>query len=275
MSHKVLKGFESLTSVFENDKYPIIEYKGEFYWIGEEECPFDAEDTKLESEVVPAFRRSIGVQESNPNPYITKYEEGYEYNDGVVNHPDGFLPNSNKKIYKIMTTELPPAPFLIPRYADDQLDEDVVVCIKNGCDNCEFKSECKPRLHEVDFNGKGTMQIVVMDISSQEPVIAAAVAHKEPRWLETFRNRSQRELLLDVFLNVIVEEEFGMNVSHASSYRYWEYLEKIYFDNELLSKLINMNNLFYKMRANQLNEDDRFNLNELVDFFISDFGKFK
>jgi len=267
-NHKIKKEFEDL-EIFIEGNNPIVEYKGKFYWIGEDKCPFDhIDNVKIENQIIPAFRKSIGIQPPISEPYNTHMSQHTEFKDGIILDKEfGYLPSNRNRIYKKMLNDNIDEEFIVTKYDDD--NNPTRYCIKNSCNKCEYNEICKPELEEIQYEGHN-QSIVVFDISAQEPVIAAAIVHREPRWLETFRNRSQREELIDVFLNIVIQEEFGLDINHHTAYQYWEFLEYIVLNEELLSSLIDMNNSFYRIRANEEVPE----LEEQINFMIDKYKEF-
>ena len=264
----MLENFKDLKSVIEEDKY--IYYNGEYYDVTE-----DGED-EIEYGLIPAIRRIISVQPHNSSTFLPVDErtENTIYKNGVMTDPDGYLPDSNVRLYKIVDDAMDDE-FILFRHADEISNVTGNVCVRNSCEECEHKGVCGVEIVELD-NIERHFRIVSTDISGQEGVIASAITHKEPRWIEVFRNRSLRALGLDLYLNVVFQEQYGMDINHINSFQYWTFLETIFderFDygtDNRLGRLVNFNK---KCEAISNGEKD-IKIQEEINFFVEEYEEF-
>ena len=106
----------------------IFEHNGELYFSEETE---DGEEFDYNS--VPTFRRVVGTG-----------NELDDYDDM------GFLAdNKKRRVYKSVPVDLyGKSDFIVFRNEDKR-----AYCIRNGCDNCSLKEECKVELFEFTEDG--------------------------------------------------------------------------------------------------------------------------
>lgn len=265
----MLDKFKELKSVIEEDKY--IYYNGEYYDVSE-----DGEE-EIEYGLIPAIRRIISVSKHNSSPFlpINEKTENSVYNDGIIEDDDGYLPDSNVRLYKIVDDTIDDE-FILFRHEDEVSDVTGNICVRNSCEECEHKGVCGVEIIELD-NIDRHFRIVSTDISGQEGVIASAITHKEPRWIEVFRNRSLRALGLDLYLNVVFQEQYGMDTNHINSFSYWTFLETIFDErfeygvNNILGRLISFNKKCEDMSSDSNIQHD---LTDDIEFFINKYEEF-
>lgn len=265
----MLSKFKELKSVIEEDKY--IYYNGEYYDITEDG------DEEIEYGLIPAVRRIISIHPHNSTPFLPldKKTKNSVYKDGIMTDDDGFLPDSKTRLYKIVDDDIDDE-FVLFRYADEVSDITGNICVRNSCEECEHKDVCGVEIIEINDIDRH-FRIVSTDISGQEGVIASAITHKEPRWIEVFRNRSLRALGLDLYLNVIFQEQYGIDTNHINSFAYWTFLETVFderFDfgtDNTLGRLINFNKKCEIMTNGGQEQDG---IKEDIEFFINKYEEF-
>ena len=146
----VRSGLEDLTLFIEDTgkDFPIVEFMGDFYWIGEGSLPegFSGVEGELEINEIPAMRRAICSVVRNPVPWREdnpdgkfSYEAGYFADDN-----DGVLPDSTKRyIKKVLNPEVLKEFQSVTPYVEFDLDRESQVCFRNTCHDCPAQEICK------------------------------------------------------------------------------------------------------------------------------------
>jgi len=161
--------------------------------------------------------------------------------------------------YKYLTQEqIEQNQFLLPTKKSRYL------CLSDECTKCPFNSMCEQHIHtESEKN-----QIIVIDISAQEPMLSSLV-HKEPVWITTQRNKNIRKEGLDIYLNEIAKELWGVTMdAHNISledFNYYHFLQHIEGNEFLLQSLLLFNDLGDEGKITQ----------EMIDWWNIQFNQFK
>ena len=112
---------------------------------------------------------------------------------------------------------------------------------------------------------KTNPKIVVMDISAQEPVLSTMIT-KEPRWVETFRNRKLRTLGLTKYLDIIFQTELGLDINSVTAYSYWKWLDHQFYDD--MRTLVEFNSLIDRYREGSESEEVVVSeINQMLDLY--------
>jgi len=116
------------------------------------------------------------------------------------------------------------------------------LCIKEECKGCPLISECTLTKETYPYFA----QVVVIDISAQEPLLASLV-HREPLWITTQRNKQLRKNGMDIYLNEIAKEKWGVTLEPSAisleDFDYYSFLQHIEDDDNLLKALMVFNDL--------------------------------
>lgn len=252
--------------IHEFDDLPIVEEKGEFFLLTDEEFPnIVVVDGEKEEKEFMAFRRSIGVGKFNSTPYspISENKPISTFKNGAF-VSDDYLPHSNIRYYKkiLNPKDLPVEEH---HFVYDK-DKRQHYCIQNVCSMCEHYSVCQVELEKVELSQP--MRIVSLDLSAQEPVLLT-IRSKEPRWAETFRNKHLRVSGVLNFLEPLMARKFSFDPNNISqAIFYWKWVSQFDYNSE---RIMELNALI-----NEYNDTSVFSssLDEIIDWFFNSYEKF-
>jgi len=230
------------------DDLPIIEYKGKYYWNSKDEVLPELEPTleKVESNVVPSFRRVVGTGTNGSDIYAASGDPKDYVNAAYIPKEDGYLADRrDKRVYKRITSasieDYNKYSFLV-----FENDTKSMYCIRNDCNSCPFRDKCVSEIEEVELKDNQSMIIASLDISAQEPTQVVLLS-KETAYYSTFRNRTIRELKLNIYVDKVVGDYFHFDPDKysAKAEAYWRWLSKFHWE---WGKLIDYNDLVEKYK---------------------------
>lgn len=244
----VAKEFKHLEYLVEPGGYPVVEFCGELFWIGEGDPPagFEWEDDReFMSVIIPPIRHGVGTCDLSFDPHSDVYVDGSESVDGRFLHEDGCLPDSKTRVYRRL-------PLKFDDYTVFSVERGGWYCIRGSCSGCAGFGSCgvEAELEQVER----PYTVVDQDISAQEPTLVT-YASKEPKWIETFRNRHLRDCRALRFLDVVIREYFGMDVNESRSYLYWMWVDREF--HHRMEDLVVFNDLVDRMLAGDQSVVDR------------------
>jgi hypothetical protein len=230
--------FSKYSLIHEFDGIPIVEEKGEFFLLSDEEFPNIAvvESKKEEGEFM-AFRRSVGVGAFNPQPYSPIFTDApnHLFHRGAFSQGE-FLPHTNVRYYKkIMNpNELP----IDAHHFVYDKDKHQHYCIRNVCSMCEHNPKCNVELEKVEL--AQPTRIVSLDLSAQEPVLLT-LRSREPRWAETFRNKHLRVSGVLNFLEPIMAKKFSFEPNNINqAIWYWKWVSQFDYNSDRIVEFNHM-----------------------------------
>lgn len=234
----------SLSDFYENNM-PVVEYGGDFFWVGDDPPPdwMQTEEADFEAADVPAIRRSVGVGVLTEGIHSGNCDGVYD--GGRYVNDTGFLPDKATRIYRIVKNKQSFHPDdSVKPYHVYSLEEQAWFCVRQGCYDCPDREVCEVGLVE----RPAEMSVVNIDVSSQEPMLNTFLS-KEPRWLEIFRNRHLRELGLTHYLDLLLTEQYGVDPDSHSAEWYWRWLDRNFHGN--YEDLVVFNRLVDRWRAGE------------------------
>ena len=145
------KSFEGLKDFVETD-LPIVEWRGEYFWVGEGDPPagFETASGEMEISMIPAIRRSVCVGYTEHGPYSLDSRKGtLEFSAGAYRDPeDGVLPDSDKRYLKLVEN-----PEVVKQSVPDvaeflvhSKEQGGSICIRNICPDCPALSVCRKKI---------------------------------------------------------------------------------------------------------------------------------
>ena len=218
----LISSFQDL-SLFCEQGLPLIEYQGEYYWIGEDDPDSSlgielGDEVDIESGIQFSIRRCIGFPDVN-----------FEMNLGVEGEfvygafhdaQNGFLGDSSESVDKCVLNAKDVFFDGFPDYIVYQ--EGKFWCLKNCCSLCDMEHQCEVSL---DRSYRRKHCVVDMDISAQEPFFSA-VESGEPALIQTFRNRHLRAGGYVKFLEYAYRVYIGKDPGAIDSLVFWVWMDK-------------------------------------------------
>lgn len=219
----MLRGAFQDLSLFCEQDLPIIEYQGEFYWIGEED-PDESlgidlgDECDIESGIQFSIRRCIGFPEL---PFeVFQADDGVPFYGAFQDNENGFLGDCVDSLDKCVLNAKEVFFDGFPDYVVFQ--EGNFWCLRNCCSMCENENQCDVELDRVR---RRKLSVVDMDISAQEPFFSA-IESGEPALIQTFRNRHLRAGGYIKFIEYAYRVYIGKDPSKIESLVFWIWVDK-------------------------------------------------
>lgn len=247
----------------EHSEYPIVYYRGDYYWISDEDPPsdFQLEDSEIEIALAPTFRSVTGVGNYVPDtPFAEEWLPGLDFTYGIPLDNEGYLPDSKKRAYKVIKNSIS-APFIIRQNKEN-------FCVRNGCYDCEHLESCEVEIRRVQ-NEDRNYNMTVFDISAQEPVLLTFLS-REPNYLAVFRNRHLRAAGLLDNLDEIYKNYYNVDPNTLDAFHYWTWVDMNFHHN--FDSLVEFN--FLIERYNQGDDSVKGKILEYLETWLESLQKY-